>query len=652
MDFKNSNTPALHDPKTFMQRHIILGTAGHIDHGKTSLVKALTGVDTDRLPEEKARGMTIDLGFAHLGESATIIDVPGHEKFIKNMVAGVSTIDLVLFVIAADDGVMPQTREHLEICQLLQVRRGLVALTKKDLVEPEWLELVQEEIRALLKTTFLENAPIIPVSNLSGEGIPELRRAITEIMATLPPRQDRGVFWMPVDRAFSMKGFGTVITGSVLSGQAHLGEALEILPAQKVVRVRGLQRHGKDVGSVQIGDRAAVNLLGVAVEEVGRGDVLSASGYFHPAWRANCRVQLLASAPAPLKNRSRVRVHLGTAEVLARVMPIGANEIKPGQNGYVHFIFETPVATRRLEPLVIRRYSPPRTIGGGVILDADAAPYRARDAALLSKLQALEKEDPQELLAAQFLVAGRYVVTIDQLAAETGERKEELQNQVQTLMQSQQVLQVGKRGFLHRQRLEALWSQLENLLREHHQKNPIRLGPRKAELSGLMPPLADAALLNFFIEHYKTAGKIKEVEAHVALIDHEIQLSPAQQNLRQKVSDMLYAQAYTPASPAELAAKFSVTEKEIEDILSVLMIQKEIVRLEEGIFMHQRRLEEAKKKVVAYLRQNHEITVSQFKELVENTSRKFAVPLMQYFDATGITERRGEVRVLGIEGEV
>jgi selenocysteine-specific elongation factor len=246
-----------------MHRHVILGTAGHIDHGKTSLIKALTGVDTDRLPEEKARGMTIDLGFAHLGEAATIIDVPGHEKFIKNMVAGVSTIDLVLFVIAADDGIMPQTREHLDICRLLQVRRGLVALTKKDLVEPDWLELVQEDIHAILRGTFLEKVPIIPVSSITGEGISELRRAIADMIATLPARQDRGVFWMPVDRSFSMKGFGTVITGSVLSGQVHVGEALEILPSQKPVRVRGLQRHSKEV-KVEIGDRAAINLLNVA----------------------------------------------------------------------------------------------------------------------------------------------------------------------------------------------------------------------------------------------------------------------------------------------------------------------------------------------------------------------------------------------------
>ena len=634
-----------------MQRHLILGTAGHIDHGKTSLVKVLTGVDTDRLPEEKARGMTIDLGFAHLGESATIIDVPGHEKFVKNMVAGVSTIDLVLFVIAADDGIMPQTREHLEICQLLQVRRGLVELTKKDLVEPDWLALVQEEIRVTLKKTFLENALILPVSNLTGEGIPELRRALTEIMAKIPARQDRGVFWMPVDRAFSMKGFGTVVTGSVLSGQVNSGEELEILPAQKLARVRGLQRHGKEINRVQIGDRAAINLLGVATEEVGRGDVLAASGYFRPTRRANCRVQLLASAPSPLKNRARVRVHLGTAEVLARVIPIGVHELAPGQTGYVHFIFETPVATRRLEPLVIRRYSPPRTIGGGIMLDAEAVPYRRRNIALLPKLQALEKEDPQELLVAQFLVAGRYVANIDQLASETGSRKDDLQKQIQTLVQTQQVLAVGKRGFLHRQRLEALWHQLENLLRDFHQKNPIRLGPRKAELSSTISPLTDAALLNFLIEYYKNTGKIKEIDAHIALAEHEMQLSPAQENLRQMISAALYAQAFTPASPAELAAKFSVTPKEIDDILSVLLIQKEIARLEDGIFMHQRRLEEAKKRVIDYLRENREITVSQFKELVENTSRKFAVPLMQYFDAAEITERRGDVRVLGANGE-
>lgn len=634
-----------------MSRHVILGTAGHIDHGKTSLVKALTGVDADRLPEEKARGMTIDLGFAHMGEAATIIDVPGHEKFIKNMVAGVSTIDLVLFVIAADDGIMPQTREHLDVCQLLQVRRGLVALTKKDLVEPDWLELVQDELRTFLKGTFLEKAPIIPASNLTGEGIPELRRAISEMIATLPPRQDRGVFWMPVDRSFIMKGFGTVVTGSVLAGQVNAGESLEILPAQKVVRVRGLQRHGKEVSQVQIGDRAAINLLGVATEEVGRGDVLAAPGYFRPTRRANCRVQLLSSAPTPLKNRSRVRVHLGTAEVMARVIPINATEITPGQSDYVHLLFEAPVATRRLEPLVIRRYSPPRTIGGGIMLDAEAPPYRRRDANLLPKLQALEKEDPAELLTAQFLVAGRYVVNIDQLATETGGRKEELQKQVQALVQSQQVLPVGKRSFIHRRRLESLWQQLENLLGDYHQQHPIRLGLRKAELSGFVQSLHDAALLNFFIEHYKAAGKIKEVEAHIALAGHEIQLSPAQQALRQKVAETFFKEAYAPSSPAELAIKLAVTEKEIEDILSVLLIQKEIVRLEEGIFMHQRRLDEAKKRVVDYLQRNREITVSQFKELAENTSRKFAVPLMQYFDATGITERRGDVRVLGVEGE-
>jgi selenocysteine-specific elongation factor len=634
-----------------MPRHVILGTAGHIDHGKTSLVRALTGVDTDRLPEEKARGMTIDLGFAHLDESATIIDVPGHEKFIKNMVAGVSTIDLVLFVIAADDGIMPQTREHLEICQLLQVRRGVVALTKKDLVEPDWLGLVREDIRQFLKGTFLQHAPIIPVSNVTDEGIAELRQAIAEIIAALPSRQDRGVFWLPVDRAFSMKGFGTVVTGSVLSGQVSVGEALEILPAQKQVRIRGLQRHGEDINSVQIGDRAAINLLGVTTEEIGRGDVLTAPDYFRPTRRANCRVQVLASASTPLKHRTRVRVHLGTAEVMARVIPIESNEIAPGQSGYAHFIFEKPVAARRLEPLVLRRYSPPRTIGGGVVLDAEAKPYRKRDTSLVSRLKTLEKEDPQELLLSQFLAPHRYFVTLDQLAAETGGRKDELQTRIQMLVQSQEVLTVGKRGFIHCQRLTSLWHQLENLLKDYHSQNPTRLGIRKAELSRLIQPFTDAALLNFFVEQYKTAGKIKEIDAHIALADHELLLTPAQQVLQQKVAETLFAEAYAPSNPSELASKLGVSQKEIEDILSVMLLQKVIARIEEGIFIHRRRLDEARKLAIDYLRQNREITVSQFKELLENTSRKFAVPLLQYFDATGVTERRGDVRVLGLEGE-
>ncbi len=632
-------------------RHVILGTAGHIDHGKTSLVKALTGVDTDRLPEEKERGMTIDLGFAHLGDSATIIDVPGHEKFVKNMVAGVSTIDLVLFVIAADDGVMPQTREHLEICQLLNVQRGIVVLTKIDLVDADWVELVKEELRQLFKGTFLQHAPIAPVSTVTGEGITPLRAMIDRLIRELPPRPDRGVFWLPVDRTFTMKGFGTVVTGSVLSGQIAAGEELEILPEHKRVRIRGLQRHGASVNQVQTGDRAAINLQGVSIEEVTRGQVLTNPNYFRATTRMNCRLQLLGNANTPLKERTRVRVHLGTAEIMARVIPLEGKEIAPGKSGYAQLKFEKPVAARRLEALVIRRYSPAKTIGGGVVLDAEARPFHRRDTNILARMRSLEKEDPNELLVAQFLLPNRYTVTLDQLAAETGHNKDALQKLLQSLLQQNLILAVGKRGFIHKQRLENLWHQLEALLAQHHQKHPMQLGMRKAEVSAALPPLSDAAVMNLLLTHYKAASKVKEIEAHLALQGHEIRLSDKQEALRQRLAAILYEEGFVTSSPTELAQKLGAPLPEVSEVLNVMILLRELVRLEEDIWLHAQRLEEARKRVIDYLKVHHEITVSQFKELIGNASRKFAMPLVQYFDARGVTERRGDVRVLGAEAE-
>lgn len=630
-------------------RHVILGTAGHIDHGKTSLVKALTGVDTDRLPEEKTRGMTIDLGFAHLNEFATIIDVPGHEKFVKNMVAGVSTIDLLLFVIAADDGVMPQTREHLDICQLLQIPRGLIVLTKIDLVERDWLALIQEDIRQLVAGTFLAQAPVIPVSTVTGEGVAALKQTLAGLLTQLPPRPDRGVFWMPIDRAFTMKGFGTVATGSVLSGQARLGEELEILPERKRTRVRGLQRHGQNADHAQIGDRAAINLQGLAAEEVTRGQVLTLPDYFGPTMRINCRLRMLASAPAALKLRTRVRVHLGTAEIMARVIPLTGNAIAPGETGYAQLRFEKPAATRRLEPLVLRQYSPPRTIGGGIVLDAEAQPLRRRNPALLSRLRALEQEEPAELLIAQFLLPDRYRVTLDQIANETGHKKEELLAQVETLLANGTLIALNPKTFIHRQRLENLWHRLAEILARHHQQNPMKLGLRKAEVSALLPPLADAGLMNLLVKMYKAENKLKEVDAHLALFDHEIRLTETQQALREALARTLYAEGYSPSSPTELALKLNAPGAQLDEMLNVMQIFGELLRLEEGIWVHRQKLEEARKRLIGYLRQHHEITVSQFKELVENTSRKFAMPLLQYFDTIGVTQRRGDVRVLGIE---
>jgi len=514
------------------------------------------------------------------------------------------------------------------------------------LVEHAWLELVQEEVRKFLAGTFLSAAPIVPVSSVNLTGFPALRQALETMIISLPPRLDRGIFWMPVDRAFIVKGFGTVATGSALSGQIGLGEEVEILPGSRIARVRSLQRHGKNVEHAQTGDRVAVNLQGVAIEEVARGQVLTAPHYFRATSRLNCRVRMLKSVPGPLRARARVRVHLGTAEVMARILPLASREISPGQAAYVQLHLEKPVAARRLEAFVLRRYSPPKTIGGGVVLQAQAQPVRRRDGDLLVKLRALEYEDPAELLVMQLLQPDRYVVALEQLVAETGQKKEEVLALLAARQAQQEIFPVGKRGFMHRQQLEGLWRQFESVLVAYHQKHPLLQGLRKAEAGAMLPPLADSNLLNVFVEHYKSMGKLKEQDAHLALTDHEIRLSAAQERLyRQMLAELLSA-GFAPASPAELAQKLGATAAQLEELLGVGLFWGELVRLESEIYMTSQKIHEAQKRLIDYLRQHYDITVSQFKELIGNASRKFAVPLLQYFDAQSVTERQGEKRIL------
>ena len=379
-------------------RHVVVGTAGHIDHGKSSLVLALTGIDPDRLKEEKERGITIDIGFAHLeledGLTLGIVDVPGHERFVKNMLAGVGGIDLVMLVIAADEGVMPQTREHLAICQLLRVRSGLVVLTKADLAEPEWLELVQEDVRSFLRGTFLDGAPILPVSAKTGQGLPALREALRTLARAVPSRGTDATFRLPIDRVFTIRGFGTVVTGTVAAGLLALDERVEVYPRGLQAKVRGIQTHGRPVSTAAAGQRAAVNLQGVERAAIERGDVLSLPGLLQPTYMLDATCELLADAPAPLRTRQRVRFHVGTSEVMARVHPVAGVAIEPGQAGYVQFRLEAPVVALPRDRYVIRSYSPMVTIGGGELLDV--APSKARrSAALVGRLGTLETGAPR-----------------------------------------------------------------------------------------------------------------------------------------------------------------------------------------------------------------------------------------------------------------
>ncbi|HEU5393646.1 MAG TPA: selenocysteine-specific translation elongation factor, partial [Candidatus Methylomirabilis sp.] len=391
-------------------KHIIVGTAGHIDHGKTSLVKALTGIDTDRLKEEKERGISIELGFAHLtlasGLRLGIVDVPGHERFVKTMLAGVGGIDLVVLVIAADEGIMPQTREHLHICRLLQIPRGLVALTKRDLVDPDWLEMVAEEIRIFLKGTFLEGAPILPVSATTGAGLEALKAALAAVAAETEPKRVEGIFRLPIDRVFTMRGFGTVITGTLLAGSLKIGDEVAVLPEGARSRVRRLQVHGETVEQAFAGQRTAVNLPGVEVSGIARGSLLCFPGALHPSIAMDASLTLLADAPRPLKNRSRVRFHLGTSELLARVVLLDREELEPGQSAYVHYRLESPGAALPQDRYVIRSYSPAVTIGGGIILDPAPPERRRKRQEILDHLRVLEQGSPADRLERLLLQAG------------------------------------------------------------------------------------------------------------------------------------------------------------------------------------------------------------------------------------------------------
>ncbi|MBX6377931.1 MAG: selenocysteine-specific translation elongation factor, partial [Clostridia bacterium] len=390
---------------------MVIGTAGHVDHGKTALIRALTGQDTDRLPEEKRRGISIDLGFAAFplpsGRVAGIVDVPGHERFVHNMVAGVAGMDAVLLVVAADEGVMPQTREHLDILQLLGVRRGIVVLTKVDLCEPEWVDLVEEEVRAAVAGTFLADAPILRVSSVTGEGLEALKDAVDRLVPTVPARPESGYARLPVDRVFTAPGFGTVVTGTLLSGRVRGEDRLELLPAGRTVRVRQVQVHGQPVDAAVAGNRVALNLVGVERHEVARGDVLITPGALRAGDLLAVRVDVLARAPAPLRNEQRVRVHAGTAEVVARALVLDGEAVEPGAGGYVLFRAERPLVVARGDRILLRTLSPVATLGGGVVLDTGRR-YRRGDAEGLREL-ALRASGRDEDIVGTILAAGRPV---------------------------------------------------------------------------------------------------------------------------------------------------------------------------------------------------------------------------------------------------
>jgi selenocysteine-specific elongation factor len=637
-------------------RYVILGTAGHIDHGKSALVKALTGTDPDRLKEEKERGITVDLGFADLsypdGLKVGIVDVPGHERLVKNMLAGAGGIDIVLMVIAADEGIMPQSREHLAICDLLRVKRGIIAITKTDLVENDWLELVTEEVRDFVKGTFLEDAGIIGVSSKTGDNLEQLKEKIREVASGVEPKHEKAIFRLPVDRIFTLKGFGTVVTGTSISGSIGVDDPVEILPGGIMTKVRGLQSHGETIDKAYAGQRVAVNLQGVAKDEIKRGDVLATPGKVKPSYIVDAEIEFLKdSTMASLRNRSLVHFHSGSSELTGRIIiypvrkdasagPSGGgkekNELRPGESAFCQFRFPRPVALLAGDRYIIRRFSPLQTIGGGEVLDP--SPKRRKKSGDIEGQKIFWEGSLPEKISAKVHQKGIYGITGQELEGWIKAGIPEIRSAIDRLLGSGELIRCEGR-LIHRDNFKGFSESIISSLKDFHSENPLKQGMLKQELrssfSGIDQRFFDALL-----------GLVEGVEVEKEMIrsrDFSLLLSDGDRATKDRILKAIEEAAFQPPSIDELSKKVKVSSKEAGELLKIMASEGSLVRIKDALYISKSSHAEMMKRLKEFYSTKPEMTVGDFRDIL-NTSRKYALPFLEYLDSNRITMRVGDVR--------
>jgi selenocysteine-specific elongation factor len=630
-------------------KQIVLGTAGHIDHGKTSLIKALTGIDTDRLKEEKERGITIELGFAFLdlpsGQRLGIIDVPGHERFVKHMVAGASTIDLVALIIAADEGVMPQTREHLDICSLLGIKKGLVVLTKIDMVEEEWLDLVQEDVREFLQGTFLENAPIVRVSSLTGQGLPDLISALEQLSAEVEEKSAAGIFRLPVDRVFTMRGFGTVVTGTAVSGTLSVGDPVTLYPQEIPAKVRGIQVHNKDTEQVRAGLRTAINLQGIEKNAVHRGDVVATAQSLRPTRLLDLNIRLLPSAPRPLKHRSQVRFHSGTSEMLGRVILLEGDEIKPGESQFAQIRFVEPVALLPGDLAVLRSYSPVLTIGGAEVLNVVPPKHKRLAPEVREQLTVFQSGKDEEKTALQVLLAGPKGLTRSELGRILPFPPKKLDEIIHDLLSRKVLVQWDResRALIHSRELAALFQSVERILADYHKLQPLKPGLIKEELKSRLPQIQEGKLFNFLLNRMTEEQIVVQEKELVRLSGHKVRLQAEEQAVQESLERIYRERGLQPPYFKELEEKFPKGRPKA--VLDLMVKEGKLVKVKEDLYFHREAVENLKKRLIQWLKEKGEITTAEFKDLT-GSSRKYTIPLLEYFDAAQVTMRVEDKRLL------
>lgn len=629
-------------------KHVIVGTAGHIDHGKSTLVEALTGTNPDRLEEEKRRGITIDLGFAFLdlaGARLGFVDVPGHERFVRNMLAGVGGIDLVLLVIAADESIKPQTREHFDICRLLGISRGIVAITKSDLVDADVLGLVRLEIEEFLRGSFLEGCPIIPVSARTGTGLDVLKQELLRSAQSVPAKDSTRHFRLPIDRSFAMKGFGTVVTGTLVSGAVKAEDEVELYPAKKRVRVRGLHSGGKSVTHAMAGQRTAVNLAGIEREEITRGMVLAPPGIFEPATRLDARITLLASARR-MKNRARLHFYQGTAEAIAELVLQDTNELAPGASTFAQLRLDQPALLLPGDRFILRQFSPVVTIGGGVVLDARAPRHRRNDLAVTQFLEKLERGNHEEILAA-FAVASPLGLSLTQMIARTGWTEAGVREAVGKLVEAKQLRVVSEQPLTisSARFVTECAATLRKAIEEFHQANPLLPGIPKQELRGR----AGKTSPEIFLAALEDLAKAAVVTVSGDLVQRagrEIALTDEEARAKELIAQEFERAGLTVPSFAAVLEKLPVESGRAQKILQILLREKVLIKVADDLVFHRAAVARLREMLAKYRKESGtRLPIPVFKELT-GVTRKYAIPLLEYLDRELVTRRVGDERVI------
>ena len=622
-------------------KHVVVGTAGHIDHGKSTLVHALTGTDPDRLQEEKARGITIDLGFAHTTEGGVVlsfVDVPGHERFVRNMLAGVGGMDLVMLHVAADESVMPQTREHFDICRLLHVPAGLVVITKSDLVDADTLDVVKLEVRELVGGSFLDGAPIVAVSAKTGDGLADLRRTLAGLAAGVAGRPAAGPPRLPIDRVFSIRGFGTVVTGTLVAGRIRRDDPLVLLPSNRDVKVRGVQVHGEAEDEAIAGQRAAVNLAGVEVGDIARGETLTAPDAVTVTRRVDVRIELLPSA-RPVRHGGRIRFHQGTRELQARVAISSGSEIAAGSAGFARIHLDSPAALARGDRFILRTYSPPATIGGGTVLDPSPPRRGVRTAAAAARFKRLSGGDPEAVLA-MVEESALQGLPVPHIQARAGVRTDAVEPLAADLVRARSAVRLGHLLFPASRLADASGRVLE-LVTQHHARHPLEEGIPREELRERLFSGAAAAAFEHVLAALSATGQIVARD-RIALRGHSLAMTDDEAKARDAMVAVFETAALAPPDGAELVARVGAKKDVVDRIAGLLVRQKVLVRVGDLLF-HESALRRLKDEVRSLKGEHGSIDVGTFKDRY-HVSRKYAIPLLEFLDRERVTRRVGDAR--------